>query len=253
MKLKDRVAIVTGAASGIGAASSRLFAAEGAKLALVDQDKVGLGQLASDIEAAGGSAIIIPADVSSDAEARAGVDRVIEKWGRIDVLLTAAGMSTGGTVDAIEEAAWDRTFDVNVKGTYLWIHYAIRSMIENKSGAIVTIGSQLAQSSPGKNAAYIASKGAIASFTKTMAVDHAAQGIRVNALMPGVIDTPMPANSLKRYADPEAMKTFWKHRHPMGRIGKPEEVARAALFLACEDSSFVTGTLLFIDGGWTAQ
>ena len=118
---------------------------------------------------------------------------------------------------------------------------------------IVTIGSQLAQSSPGKNAAYIASKGAIASFTKTIAVDHASQGIRVNALMPGVIDTPMPARSLKRYADPEAMKTFWKHRHPMGRIGKPEEVARAALFLACDDSSFVTGTLLFVDGGWTAH
>jgi NAD(P)-dependent dehydrogenase (short-subunit alcohol dehydrogenase family) len=102
MKLKDRVAIVTGGASGIGAASARLFAAEGAKLALVDQDEVGLGQVAADIEAAGGSAIIIPADVSSDAEARAGVDRVIEKWGRVDVLLTAAGMSTGGTVDAIE-------------------------------------------------------------------------------------------------------------------------------------------------------
>lgn len=253
MKLKDRVAIVTGGASGIGAASARLFAAEGARLALVDQDEVGLGQVAADIEAAGGSAIIIPADVSSDVEARAGVDRVIEKWGRVDVLLTAAGMSTGGTVDTIEEAAWDRTFAVNVKGTYLWIHYAIKSMIENRSGAIVTIGSQLAQSSPGKNAAYIASKGAIASFTKTMAVDHAAQGIRVNALMPGVIDTPMPAQSLKRYADPEAMKTFWKHRHPMGRIGKPEEVARAALFLACDDSSFVTGTLLFIDGGWTAH
>ena len=164
MKLKDRVALVTGAASGIGAASSRLFAAEGAKLALVDQDKEGLGQVAADIEAAGGSAIIIPADVSSDAEARAGVDRVIEKWGRVDVLLTAAGMSSGGTVDAIEEAAWDRTFAVNVKGTYLWIHYAIKSMIANQSGAIVTIGSQLAQSSPGKNAAYIASKGAIASF-----------------------------------------------------------------------------------------
>jgi len=252
MKLKDRVAIVTGGASGIGAASARLFAAEGAKLALVDQDNVGLGQVAADIEAAGGSAIIIPADVSSDAEARAGVDRVIEKWGRVDVLLTAAGMSTGGTVDTIEEAAWDRTFAVNVKGTYLWIHYAIKSMIENRSGAIVTIGSQLAQSSPGKNAAYVASKGAIASFTKTMAVDHAAQGIRINALMPGVIDTTMPARSLKRYADPEAMKTFWKHRHPIGRIGKPEEVARAALFLACDDSSFVTGTLLFIDGGWTA-
>ena len=258
MKLKDQVAIVTGGASGIGAASARLFAAEGAKVALVDQDAVGLGQVAAEIEAAnegrgGGIAMTITADVSSDQQARAGVAAVMEKWGRIDVLLTAAGASTGGTVDTIDEAAWDRTFAINVKGTYLWIHYAIAPMIAAGSGAIVTIGSQLAQSSPGKNAAYIASKGAIASFTKTIAVDHAAQGIRVNALMPGVIDTPMPAKSLKRYADPEAMRTFWKHRHPMGRIGQPEEVAKAALFLACEDSSFVTGTLLFVDGGWTAH
>jgi NAD(P)-dependent dehydrogenase (short-subunit alcohol dehydrogenase family) len=253
MKLSNRIAIVTGAASGIGAASARLFAAEGARLALVDQDREGLGQVAAEIEAAGGSALTIPADVSRDAEARAGVAQVMEKWGRVDVLLTAAGMSTGGTVDVIEEAAWDRTFEVNVKGTYLWIHYAIQPMIAARSGTIVTIGSQLAQSSPGKNAAYIASKGAIASLTKTMAVDHAAQGIRVNALMPGVIDTPMPAKSLLRYADPEAMRAFWKQRHPMGRIGQPEEVARAALFLACDDSSFVTGTLLFVDGGWTAH
>ena len=258
MKLKDQVAIVTGGASGIGAASARLFAAEGAKVALVDQDTVGLGQVAAEIEAANegrgaGAAMTITADVSSDQQAREGVARVMEKWGRIDVLLTAAGASTGGTVDTIEEAALDRTFAINVKGTYLWIHYAIAPMIAARSGAIVTIGSQLAQSSPGKNAAYIASKGAIASFTKTMAVDHAAQGIRVNALMPGVIDTPMPAKSLKRYADPEAMRTFWKHRHPMGRIGQPEEVAKAALFLASDDSSFVTGTLLFVDGGWTAH
>jgi NAD(P)-dependent dehydrogenase (short-subunit alcohol dehydrogenase family) len=253
MKLKDRVAIVTGAASGIGAASARLFAAEGAKLALVDQNEGGLKKVASEIKAKGGSAITITADVSNNAKARVGVERVIKRWGRIDVLLTAAGASTGGTVDAIDEAAWDRTFAINVKGTYLWIHYAIPHMIAVKTGAIVTIGSQLAQSSPGKNAAYVASKGAIASFTKTIAVDHARQGIRVNALMPGVIDTRMPARSLKRYADPEAMKAYWKERHPMGRIGQPEEVARAALFLASDDSSFVTGTLLFVDGGWTAH
>ena len=177
----------------------------------------------------------------------------LDELGRIDVLMTGAGMSTGGTVDSIDEAAWDRTFDVNVKGTFLWIHYAIQHMIAAKSGAIITIGSQLAQSSPGKNAAYVASKGAIASFTKTMAVDHAKQGIRVNALMPGVIDTPMPARSLKRYADPDKMRAYWKERHPMGRIGQPEEVAKAALFLACDDSSFVTGHLLFVDGGWTAH
>ena len=253
MKLKDRVAIVTGAASGIGAASAMLFAAEGARVALVDQDQEGLGQVAAALEAKGGQVLTLPADVTSDAEARAGVERVLSAWGRIDVLMTAAGISMGGTVDTIEEAAWDRTFAVNVKGTYLWIHHAIKPMIAARSGAIVTVGSQLAQSSPGRNAAYVASKGAIASFTKTMAVDHAAQGIRVNALMPGVIDTPMPARSLKRYADPEAMRTFWKHRHPMGRIGQPEEVARAALFLASDDASFITGTLLFVDGGWTAH
>src|SRR5260370_36421874 len=221
MKLKDKVAIVTGAASGIGAASARLFAAEGARLALVDQDKVGLGQVAADIEAAngdrgGGSAIILPADVSSDAEARAGVAQVMEKWGRIDVLLTAAGMSTGGTVDTIEEAAWDRTFAVNVKGTYLWIHYAIQPMIVAQAGAIVTIGSQLAQSSPGKNAAYVASKGALASLTKTIPVAHAPHGLRANALLPGLIHTPMPARSLQRYADPAAMEAYWHERHPMG-------------------------------------
>jgi 2-keto-3-deoxy-L-fuconate dehydrogenase len=253
MKLKDRVAIVTGAASGIGAASARLFAAEGARLALVDLDEKGLGEVASDIESRGGEAITITADVSSAGKAREGVDRVMGKWSRVDVLLTAAGVSLGGTVDSLDEAIWDRTFAVNVKGTYLWIHHAIQPMIAARSGAIVTVGSQLAQSSLGNNAAYVASKGAIASFTKTIAVDHARQGIRINALMPGVIDTPMPARSLQRQADPAAAREFWKRRHPMGRIGQPEEVARAALFLASDDSSFVTGTLLFVDGGWTAH
>jgi NAD(P)-dependent dehydrogenase (short-subunit alcohol dehydrogenase family) len=249
MKLKDQVAIVTGGASGIGAASARLFAAEGAKVALVDRDAAGLAKVAAEIP----GALTIEADVSDNAQAGAGVARVMQRWGRIDVLMTAAGISLGGTVDKIDEAAWERTFNVNVKGTFLWVHHAIQPMLAAKSGAIVTLGSQLAQSSIGGNAAYIASKGAIASFTKTIAVDHAAQGIRVNALMPGVIDTPMPARSLQRQADPEAARAFWKKRHPMGRIGQPEEVAKAALFLASDDSSFVTGTLLFVDGGWTAH
>jgi NAD(P)-dependent dehydrogenase (short-subunit alcohol dehydrogenase family) len=249
MKLKDQVAIVTGGASGIGAATARLFAAEGARVALVDRDASGLTKVAADIP----GALTIEADVSDNAQAEAGIARVMKQWGRIDVLMTAAGISLGGTVDKIDEAAWDRTFAVNVKGTFLWVHHAIQPMIAAKSGTIVTVGSQLAQSSIGGNASYIASKGAIASFTKTIAVDHAAQGIRVNALMPGVIDTPMPARSIQRQADPEAARAFWKKRHPMGRIGQPEEVAKAALFLASDDSSFVTGTLLFVDGGWTAH
>ena len=249
MKLKDKVAIVTGAGSGIGAATARLFAAEGAQVALVDRDAQGLHKVSGEIA----GALAIEADVSDNAQAHDGVALVMKQWGRVDVLMTAAGISLGGTVDTIDEATWDRTFDVNVKGSYLWIHHAIRPMIAARSGTIVTVGSQLAQSSIGRNAAYIASKGAIASFTKTMAVDHAAQGIRINALMPGVIDTPMPARSLQRQADPEAARAFWRQRHPMGRIGQPEEVAKAALFLACDDSSFVTGTLLFVDGGWTAH
>ena len=249
MKLKDKVAIITGGASGIGAATARLFAAEGARVALVDRDASGLAKVAAEIA----GALTIEADVSSNAQAQAGVARVLKEWARIDVLMTAAGISLGGTVDKIDEEAWDRTFNVNVKGTYLWVHHAIKPMLAAKSGAIVTVGSQLAQSSIGNNAAYIASKGAIASFTKTIAVDHAAQGVRVNALMPGVIDTPMPARSIQRQADPEAARAFWKKRHPMGRIGQPEEVAKAALFLASDDSSFVTGTLLFVDGGWTAH
>jgi len=253
MKLKDKVAIVTGAASGIGAATARLFAAEGARVALVDRDADGLRRLVGEIAHGGTGSLAIAADVSDNAQAHDGVALVMKQWGRIDVLMTAAGISLGGTVDVIDEAAWDRTYAVNVKGTFLWVHHAIKPMIAAKSGAIVTVGSQLAQSSLGGNAAYVSSKGAIASFTKTIAVDHAAQGIRVNALMPGVIDTPMPARSLQRQADPDAARAFWKKRHPMGRIGQPEEVAKAALFLACDDSSFVTGTLLFVDGGWTAH
>jgi NAD(P)-dependent dehydrogenase (short-subunit alcohol dehydrogenase family) len=253
MKLKDQVAIVTGGASGIGAATALLFATEGAKVALVDLDETGLARVAAEIASMGGETLTLTADVSSDVQARAGVAQVLQKWGRVDVLVTAAGASFGGTVDKIDEATWDRTFAINVKGTFLWVHHAIQPMIAARSGAIVTLGSQLAQSSLGTNVAYIASKGAIVSFTKTVAVDHARQGIRVNALMPGVIDTPMPARSLKRQSDPEVARAFWKTRHPMGRIGQPEEVAKAALFLASSDSSFTTGSLLFVDGGWTAH
>ena len=177
----------------------------------------------------------------------------MEKWGRIDVLLTAAGVSTGGTVDTIEEAAWDRTFAVNVKGTYLWIHYAIQPMIAARSGAIVTIGSQLAQSSPGKNAAYVASKGAIASFTKTIAVDHAAAGHprqRADAGRHRHADAGALAEALRRSRGDagllEAAPSDGPHR-PAGGGGQGRAVPRQRRF------SFVTGTLLFVDGGWTAH
>ncbi|MBM3491617.1 MAG: SDR family oxidoreductase [Alphaproteobacteria bacterium] len=253
MKLQGKVAIVTGAASGIGAAAAELFAAEGAKVALADQDAAGLAATAGRIRGKGGTALSFELDTSQRAAVEAAVSGVLAEWRRIDVLMPCAGISSGGTVVSMDETAWDRVIAVNLKGPYLWLHAALPAMIAAKSGSVILIGSQLVVSSRGGNAGYIASKGAIATLAKTMAVDHARDGIRVNAVMPGVIDTPMPARSLRRYDDPTATRKAWEARHPMNRFGKPEEVAKAALFLASDDASFTTGSLLFVDGGWTAH
>lgn len=253
MRLAGRTAVVTGAASGIGAATARLFASEGARVALVDADEAGLEEVAGTISRQGGAARAIACDVTRADAVSSSAQAVLEDWGRIDVLLPAAGISVGGTVATIDEALWDRVFAVNVKGSYLWAHAVLPSMIEQGAGSIVLIGSQLVVSSGGNNAAYIASKGAIVALARTMAVDHARQGIRVNVLMPAVIDTAMSRRSLMRYADPDATRERWAARHAMGRLGTPEEVARAALFLASDESSFITGSPLFVDGGWTAM
>lgn len=252
MRLKDKIIVVTGGASGIGAAIARLFVAEGGAVALVDRSEEDIAVV---IESIGrtGEVFGIHADVTDAGAAAMGMSRVIERWGQVDVLVTAAGISIGGTVATTQEAGWDHVFAVNVKGTYLWARATIPHMAARGQGSIVTVGSQLAISSGGSNAAYIASKGAIVSLTKTMAVDHAAQGIRVNALMPGSIDTPMARRSLQRYSDPDATAALWAKRHALGRVGRPEEVAAAALFLASDESSFTTGSLLFVDGGWTAM
>ena len=253
MKLQGRVAIVTGGASGIGAASALLFAQEGAKVAVADQDAAGLEAAAAKIRAAGAEVLSFALDTTDKAEVDAAVTAIHAQWARIDVVMPCAGISPGGTVPSLTEETWDHVFAVNVKGPFLWLKAALPIMIEAKRGSVVLIGSQLAVSSRGQNAAYVASKGAIASLARTMAVDHAKDGIRVNAIMPGVIDTPMPAKSLQRFADPAATRAQWAARHPMNRFGRPEEVARAALFLASDDASFTTGSLLFVDGGWTAH
>jgi 2-keto-3-deoxy-L-fuconate dehydrogenase len=253
MKLRDRVAVITGGASGIGAAIAHRFRSEGAKIALVDRDADGLSEVLRTLDGGEDEKIAIVGDVSDGSTARDGIAQVMAQWGRIDMLVTAAGVSIGGTVASTDEASWDRVFAINVRGTFLWAHEAIPHMEAGGGGSIITVGSQLAISSGGANAAYIASKGAIVSLTRTMAVDHAKQGIRVNALMPGSIDTPMARRSLQRYPDPEATRERWAKRHALGRLGKAEEVASAALFLASDDSSFTTGSLLFVDGGWTAM
>lgn len=252
-KLASRVAIITGAASGIGAETAALFAQEGAKVALVDKNEDLLNETALRIRADGGVVDTYVVDVTDGAHVAQTVHVIMSKWGRIDVLMPCSGISVGGTVATIDEALWDKVFDVNVKGSYFWMHHTLPHMILAGCGSIVLLGSQLVISSGGNNAAYIASKGAIAALAKTMAVDHAVHGIRVNVLMPGVIDTPMSRNSLTRYADSAATRERWENRHAMRRFGLPQEVAKAALFLASDDSSFTTGSQLFCDGGWTVM
>jgi NAD(P)-dependent dehydrogenase (short-subunit alcohol dehydrogenase family) len=252
MRLAGRTAIITGAASGIGRASAVLFASEGACVELVDRDSAGLQETLEAIEGTNGKISAHVGDVGESDFAHTVVDDVIARRGRLDVLMTAAGFSCGGTVLTTDPADWDAVFRTNVGGTWLWSRAAVPAMQRQGNGSIITLASQLAIAGGRNNSAYIAAKGAIISLTRTMALDFATDGIRVNAIAPGAIDTPMLRRSFARHADPEPVREASRNRHPMRRFGKAEEVAEAALHLASDASSFTTGTVMAVDGGWLA-
>ncbi|MBR1087106.1 SDR family oxidoreductase [Bradyrhizobium manausense] len=248
MRLQGRAAIITGAGSGIGRASAKLFAEEGAELALVDRDAAGLQGTLSLI----GKATTHVGDVGDASFAEAVVGEVMARHGRLDILMTAAGFSVGGTVLTTSLEDWDAVFRANVGGTWLWARAAVPQMQQQKSGSIITLASQLAIAGGKGNSAYIAAKGAIVSLTRTMAVDFATDGIRVNAIAPGAIDTPMLRRSFARHTNSEEVREASRNRHAMKRFGRAEEIAQAALHLAGDSSSFTTGTVMVVDGGWLA-
>jgi 2-keto-3-deoxy-L-fuconate dehydrogenase len=252
MKLQGRVAVVTGGASGIGRASALLFAQEGASTAVVDRDAASAKATVCAIVDQGGTAAAVVVDVGNVNAGQQIVTEVVQRWDRIDILMTAAGISCGGTVETTSVEDWDNVFRVNVGGTWLIAKSVIPLMRQGGGGSIVTISSQLALAGGRCSSAYIAAKGAILSLTRTMALDFAADGIRVNAIAPGAIDTPMLARSFARQADAQAAREHARLRHALARFGKPEEIAKAALYLASDDASFVTGSVLVIDGGWLA-
>jgi 2-keto-3-deoxy-L-fuconate dehydrogenase len=252
MRLTGRTAVVTGAASGIGRASALLFAKEGAFVALVDRDPTGLAQTLTAIEGANGEASLHVGDVSAADFAPTAISDIMARCGRLDVLMTAAGFSCGGTVLTTDPADWDAVFRTNVGGTWLWSRAVVPEMQRQGSGSIITLASQLAIAGGSNNSAYIAAKGAIVSLTRTMALDFATDGIRVNAIAPGAIDTPMLQRSFARHADPEPVREASRNRHAMKRFGRAEEVAEAALHLASDASSFTTGSVMVVDGGWLA-
>jgi NAD(P)-dependent dehydrogenase (short-subunit alcohol dehydrogenase family) len=251
-RLAGKIAVITGAASGIGRASASLFAAQGASLALVDRDGEALAVLVRELERTARPVLALEGDVGDEQTVATHAAAVLDRYGTIDVLLAAAGFSTGTGVPDTSLEAWNAVLRTNLTGSFLWCRAVLEPMRRARSGSIILVGSQLAFAGGRSNAAYLASKGAVVSLTQTMAVDHAVEGIRVNAIIPGAIDTPLLNRAFGRAADPQAARDRSVARHPLGRLGRADEVARAALFLASDESSFTTGSALRVDGGWLA-
>jgi NAD(P)-dependent dehydrogenase (short-subunit alcohol dehydrogenase family) len=242
MRLKDKVCIITGGGSGIGRAACLLFAREGARLSVVDKRKEAAEAVAAECKAAGAEATAIPADVSRSADARRLVEETVKVFGRLDVLVNNAGYGIAGTVVDTDEDDWDALMAVNVRGVFL-----------GGGGTIVNTASVVAAVGIRNRAAYCASKGAVAALTRAVAIDHVADGIRCNAIAPGTIDTPYFDDILRKSPDAAAVRKGLEARQLLGRLGRPEEIAAGMLFLASDESSFATGSILTIDGGMTAQ
>ncbi|MDH6353490.1 SDR family NAD(P)-dependent oxidoreductase [Brevibacillus sp. 1238] len=247
MKLANKVAIVTGGASGIGETTVRLFAQEGAKVVIADFSPRG-DELAKELNEAGFEALFVKTDVTKEAEVKYMVDATVERFGQVDILFANAGIAKDAPAHLLSTDDWQRTIDINLTGVFLCDKYVIEQMLaQGTGGAIVNCGSIHSHAGKAGVTAYSSAKGGVKLLSQTLGITYAKQGIRVNAVCPGYIDTPLIAGRN------EAMNEHLVSLHPMGRLGKPEEVAKAVLFLASDDASFVTGTSLLVDGGYTAQ
>jgi 2-keto-3-deoxy-L-fuconate dehydrogenase len=253
MKLEQRVAVITGAGSGIGQAMARLFAGEGARIFAADVNESAAQETARMISEAGGACRTFAVDVSRPEQVRAMIDAAVSAFGRIDILCNNAGIGSTTDVVECEPDEWDRVMTVNVKSVYLGCKYAIPHMLAQHSGVIVNTASVAGMVGLPKRASYSASKGAVIALTRQVAVEYVEQGIRVNCLCPGTVDSPWVGRLLQQADDPVAARQALVARQPLGRLGTPDEIAAAALYLVSDDAAFITGTGLVIDGGLTAR
>jgi NAD(P)-dependent dehydrogenase (short-subunit alcohol dehydrogenase family) len=244
------VAVVTGAGSGIGRSVCRLFTEQGAKIVAIDCDQNALLSLSSEIENASQNYHHFVCDVGDPNPASEIVAKIEKIWGRVDILITSAVHSVGKTVLETEISEWREVFRVNVEGTFIWTQAVLPLMIRRKAGVFVLIASQLAIRGGRANAAYVASKGAVISLTRSLALDYAPDGIRANVLIPGAIQTPRLKRAFDRHPDPSIAELRSLERHPLGRFGDPQDVARTALFLASKEAAFITGAEIPVDGGY---
>jgi NAD(P)-dependent dehydrogenase (short-subunit alcohol dehydrogenase family) len=251
-RLAGKVCIITGAGSGIGQAGAQLFAAEGARVVVADIDLQAAQSTVEGIARSGGDAVAEQVDVTDEAGTVALADRVVRRMDRIDVLFNNAGIAGVGDVLETEPDLFDRVMRVNVRGVYLMSRAVVPQMIKQRSGSIINMSSGIAEIGLARRVSYAASKGAVLSMTKSMQVDVAQHGIRVNALLPGTILTPFVERYLKEsYADPEEGMASIRKRQLSSELGRPEDVAAAALYLASDESKFVMASGLVVDGGMT--
>jgi glucose 1-dehydrogenase len=250
MRLKDKVAIVTGAASGNGRGIALRLAEEGARVVVADVSEAGAQETVALIEAAGGPALAVRADVSNKTQVEVMVAAAVQQFGRVDILVNNAGVETLIPFLDLAETDWDRVLAVNLKGPFLCTQAAAREMIKaGQGGKVVNIASINSAVALVGQAHYVSSKGGLLLLTKSLALELAPHNINVNAVGPGVIETAMTANSLSN----PARKEMFLNRIPLKRIGQPRDIANAVLFLVSDEADYVTGTILYVDGGWLTQ